>query len=157
MRTLSLRSVPDAYSQCTHQFLTRMISMFLRDLLKVGNFMLMLSIRVRNWYVCSGRISSWSVCSANASIPDPGSGTNQFLMQMLSIFLMDCALCTHYIVPNSYAQCTHHWSVCIGLRTFLDYRLAAKSIGWDCRKKSYNIYDELSFTIKSKSLYEMVL
>ncbi len=90
MRTLSLRirswcvgavnaSVPDAHTQCTHQFLTRMLSMLWRDLFKFGIFMLMLSICVRNWYGCSGY----------ASVPDAH------------------AQCTHQFLTR--AQCKHHF------------------------------------------------
>ncbi len=60
---INLLLVPDTQAQCTHQFLTRMISMFLRP------FSNLEFLRVRNWCVCS--VSSWRVCSANASVPDP--------------------------------------------------------------------------------------
>jgi hypothetical protein len=55
--------VPDAYAQCTHQFLTRMLSI---------------------------RISSWRACSACASVPDAhAQGTHQFLTRMLRVYKMN--------------------------------------------------------------------
>ncbi len=62
-------SVPDAYAQCTHQFLT-----------------CVLSTLISSWPVCSVRVfSSWPVCSAYASNPDTyDQCTHQFLTHMLS-------------------------------------------------------------------------
>ncbi len=143
MRTLSLRSVPDANSQCTYQFLTCMISMFLRNLFKFGYFTLMLWKCVRNICVCSGY----------ASVPDAyAQQMHQFLTRMLRVCISARCICSacfygtalcaristwrvcsvHAPFPDSYAQCTHHWHTCMGLRTFLDYRSAAyRSVLWD--------------------------
>ncbi len=94
--------------------------MLWRDLFKFGIFMLMLSICVRNWCVCSGyasvpdpyaqgahqfltrmfseRISSWMVCSGCASVPDVYG--QHFLKGMHYV---------HAFVPDAYAQCTHQF------------------------------------------------
>ncbi len=55
--------VPDVYAQCTHQFLTSMLSM---------------------------RISSWRACSVHASVPDAyAQCTPQFLTRMLRVYKMN--------------------------------------------------------------------
>ncbi len=69
-------SVPDAHAQCTHQFLTRMLSMSWRPFLNLEFFTLMLSIRIGNW----------CVCSVYASVPDwYAQCTHQFLTSMLKV------------------------------------------------------------------------
>ncbi len=97
-----------------------MLSMLWRDLFKFGIFMLMLSIRVRNWCVCSGY----------ASVPDSyAQRTHQFLTRMLRVRISSWCVCSafcegnalcaristwcvcsvHAPVPYSYAQCTHQF------------------------------------------------
>ncbi len=110
-------SVPDAYSQCTHQFLTPMLSARISSLRAwsaffKGPFQLWkfyaYTEHTRKKLMCMLRIriSSWRVCTANASVPDPehyAPGRHQFLMHMLSMFLRDA------LVPDVYAQCTHQF------------------------------------------------
>jgi hypothetical protein len=102
-------SVPYAYAQYLHQFLTCMLSIFWRDLCKFGIFTLMLSIRERNWCVCSEYalfltrvlrvyISSWPICTGYASVPDAYA---QHILKGL------CSV--HAFVPDAYAQCTHQF------------------------------------------------
>ncbi len=89
------------------------------------NFMpipnLSLSIRVRNWCVCSGyisvpdacaheRISSWPVCSGYASVPD--AYAQHVLKGLRSV---------HALVHDAYAQCTHQ---------FLTRMLSARISSW---------------------------
>ncbi len=101
-RTLSA-CISSWRARSVHPFLTCMLSMLWRDLLKSGIFTLMLS-------VCSGyasipdtyaqgthqfltrmlrvRISSWRVCSVNpVPVPDPAQRTHQFLARMLSVHI----------------------------------------------------------------------
>jgi hypothetical protein len=55
--------VPYAYAQCTHQFLTRMLSLL---------------------------ISSWRACSVHTSVPDVHAQCmHQFLMRMLRVYKMN--------------------------------------------------------------------
>jgi hypothetical protein len=79
-------SVPDTHAQCTyqflthaqctHHFLTRMLRVYKMNIWKIGKLICMLSIRERNWCVCS-------VC---ASFPDAhAQGAHQFLTRMLSV------------------------------------------------------------------------
>ncbi len=97
-------SVPDAYAQCTRHFLTRVLSMFWRDL---SNFNCALS----------APISSWPLCSVHSPFPDAyAQCTHQFLTRMLSALISTCHVCSvHSPVPDAYAQCTHqflmhmHW------------------------------------------------
>jgi hypothetical protein len=99
---------------------------------RFGIFMLVLSIRVRNWCVCSGY----------ASVPDSyAQRTHQFLTRMLrvrisswcvcSAFFEGNALCAristwcicsvHALVPDSYAQHTHQ---------FMTRMLSARISSW---------------------------
>ncbi len=66
-------SVPDAHAQCTHQFLTRMLRVYQMNMWKIGKLMRLLSMRVRNWCVCSGCASVFATCSGCASVPDPSA------------------------------------------------------------------------------------
>jgi hypothetical protein len=123
--------ISDAYAERAHQFLVCTLSALIsswrarsvhasvpcahaqyiskRDIFKLGIFMLMLSIRVRNWCNCSGY----------ASVPDPNAqGTHLFLMRMLSMIWRDCPQCTLYILTHmlsvrtsSLLECTVHASV----------------------------------------------
>ncbi len=92
-------SVSDAHAQCTHQFLPRMLSMCWRDLFKFGIFTLMLSIRVRNWCICSGY----------ASIPDPYAQHVLEGLRSVHTLVPWCVCSMHATVPDSYAQCTHQF------------------------------------------------
>ncbi len=93
--------VPDAYAQCTHQFLTHMRSI---------------------------RISSWRICSAHASVPDVyAQRMHQFLTRMLRVYKMNiwemeklmcmlsmlvrkwCLWSGYILVPDMHAQCKHHF------------------------------------------------
>jgi hypothetical protein len=68
---------------------------------QIWNFYLMLSIRVRNWCICSGthqfltrmlsaHISSWHECSVYVSVSDShAQRTRQFLTRMLRVFKMN--------------------------------------------------------------------
>ncbi len=107
--------VPDAYAQCTHQFLTRMLSVrisswracsvhasipyahaevYKMNIWKIRKLVRMLSMRVRSWCVCSG-------C---ASIPDAhAQGAHQFLTRME-------VPKTSKILKNRYRIVTNKWS-----------------------------------------------
>jgi hypothetical protein len=87
--------VPGTYAQCTHQFLTCMLSARISSLrsccgytkwtfknAKMGMLMRMLSMHVRYWCV-------WSGC---ASVPN--THTHQFLTLMLSVRIMPDYTCT---------------------------------------------------------------
>ncbi len=112
-------SVPNAHAQCMHQFLTSMISMFWRDLFKFGIFTLMLSIRVRNWCVCSGASVPDAYAqhvlkglhSVHALVPDAyAQCTHQFLTRMLSARISSWRVCSAYAsVPDAHAQCMHQF------------------------------------------------
>ncbi len=113
-------SIPDAYAQQAHQFLTRTLSEHLCSTCFEGTFlnleflMLMLSIGVRNWCVCSGY----------TTVPDTyAQRIYQFLTHMLRMFWRDlfkigalsahisswCVCLVHALVPDAYAQCTHQF------------------------------------------------
>jgi hypothetical protein len=67
VRMLSIRvrnwcaSVPDAHAQCMHQFLPRMLRVYIMNIWKLRKLMCMLRVR----------ISSWRPRSGCASVPDP--------------------------------------------------------------------------------------
>jgi hypothetical protein len=68
----------DEHAELTHQFLTRMLSMLWRPFFK-------LSIRRRNWCVCSGY----------ASVPDPSAQcTHQFRTRMLGVSISHWCVCS---------------------------------------------------------------
>ena len=75
----------------------------------------MLSIRVRNWCVCSAffegnalcaRISTWCVCSVHAPVPDSyAQYTHQFLTRMLSMRISSWRACSvHASIPYAHAE-----------------------------------------------------
>ncbi len=96
--------VPDAYAQCTHQFLTRM-----------------LSVRISSWRACSVHASSsWRACSVHASIPCAHAKGIQNehlkigkLTLMLSMRVRNWCVCSGCAsVPDPYAQRAHKgWSM----------------------------------------------
>ncbi len=86
-------SVPDAYTQCTHQFLTHVLSMFRRDLFKFGIFRLILSI---------------CVCSGYASVPDKyAQQTHQFLLGMLRVRISMLSMFWRDLLKLSYVCSVH--------------------------------------------------
>ncbi len=113
-------SVCDTYAQWMHQFLMHMLSLFWRDLFKFGIFMFMLSIRVRNWCLCSWYASvpeayaqrmhhSWNAHSGYASVPDGYSVTHQFLtLMIISARVISWCVCSAYTsIPYFFAEGIH--------------------------------------------------
>ncbi len=121
--------VPDVHTQCTHQFLTCMLSMFWRDCAQCTH---------QFWTpVLHTLISSWCVCSMYTLVPEPQAQCmHQFLTWMLrankmNIWKFGKLMCTlnmnarklismirvrispwrahsvHASVPCPYAQCGH--------------------------------------------------
>ncbi len=94
-----------------------MLSMFWKDLFKFWIFALILSIRVRKWWVCfaqgmyqflrrmlSERISSWCIGSGYASVPDA------YAQHVLKVpFQISNVRSVHALVPYAYAQCTQQF------------------------------------------------
>ena len=77
--------------------------MLWRDLFKFEIFMLMLSIRVRNWCVCSGY----------ASVPDSyAQQTHQFLTRMLRVRISSWCVCSAFFEGNALCERISTWRVC---------------------------------------------
>ncbi len=84
--------VPDAYAQCTHQFLTRMLSV---------------------------RISSWLACSACASVPDAHAQcTHQFITRMLRVYKMN--IWKIWILMRMLSMRVRNWCICSGCASVPD-------------------------------------
>ncbi len=115
-----------------HQFLMRMLSMctsslrvcsawFVGTSFKFGIFILMLSIRIWNWCICSGY----------ASVPDSyAQRTHQFLTRMLRVCFSSWCVCSaffngmrsvHALVTDAYANCTYQ---------FLTFMLSVHISSW---------------------------
>ncbi len=146
----------DAYVQHVHQFLTRKRSIRTSSLcvcsawfggtsFRFGIFMLMLSIRVRNWCVCSGY----------ASVPDSyAQRTHQFLTRRLRVRISSWCVCSaffegnvlcgristscvcsvHAPVPDSYAQHMHQF-----LTRMLSARINSLRPCWGYTKWTFEI------------------
>ncbi len=82
--------VHDAYAQCTHQFLTRMLRI---------------------------RISSWRACSVHASVPDAHAQCmHQFLTRMLRVYKMNIWKIGQLM--HKLSMRARNWCVCPGCTSF---------------------------------------
>ena len=81
----------------------RMLSMLWRDLFKFGIFMLMLSIFVRNWRICSGY----------ASVPGSlAQQKHQFLTRKLRVCISSWCVCSAFFEENAICARISTWRVC---------------------------------------------
>ncbi len=85
-------SVPDAHAQCTHQFLTRKLSMHWRAFPNMEFYAYAEHMHKKLMRMLKLHISFWPVCSVYASVRDLyAQDTHQSLMRTFSRFWRDCA------------------------------------------------------------------